>query len=161
MEPPRGSSAAPAVAKRANADSGVEKKPGARAQGKQRLRWTPQLHRRFVEAVDLLGGLDMATPKGVMQIMEVEGMSIQHVKSHLQKYRLQDSAANPASAPEVGEKRKDASGGAPGAGGGRRGACSADARAPPSAVPRARAPRRKRRACSAKRRRRRAFRRTR
>jgi SHAQKYF class myb-like DNA-binding protein len=99
------SSAAPAVAKRANADSGVEKKPGARAQGKQRLRWTPQLHRRFVEAVDLLGGLDMATPKGVMQIMEVEGMNIQHVKSHLQKYRLQDSAANPASAPEVGEKR--------------------------------------------------------
>ena len=114
------SSAAPAVAKRANADSGVEKKPGARAQGKQRLRWTPQLHRRFVEAVDLLGGLDMATPKGVMQIMEVEGMSIQHVKSHLQKYRLQDSAANPASAPEVGEKRKDASGDAAGGGGKER-----------------------------------------
>ena len=32
----------------------------------------------------------------------------ERVKSHLQKYRLQDSAANPASAPEVGEKRKDA-----------------------------------------------------
>ena len=111
------SSAAPAVAKRANTDSGVEKKPGARAQGKQRLRWTPQLHRRFVEAVDLLGGLDMATPKGVMQIMEVEGMNIQHVKSHLQKYRLQDSAANP---PEVGKKRKDASGDASGSGGKER-----------------------------------------
>lgn len=114
------SSAAPAGAKRANTDSGVEKKPGARAQGKQRLRWTPQLHRRFVEAVDLLGGLDMATPKGVMQIMEVEGMNIQHVKSHLQKYRLQDSAANPASAPEVGEKRKAASGDAAGGGGKER-----------------------------------------
>lgn len=66
-------------------------KPGTRAQGKQRLRWTPQLHKRFVEAVNLLGGFDLATPKGIMQFMGVEGMTIQHVKSHLQKYRLQDS----------------------------------------------------------------------
>jgi hypothetical protein len=55
-----------------------------------------------------------------MQIMEVEGMNIQHVKSHLQKYRLQDSAANPASAPEVGEKRKDTSSDAAGGGGKER-----------------------------------------
>ena len=110
---------ASADAKRANVDPGAEKKPGARAQGKQRLRWTPQLHKRFVEAVGLLGGLDMATPKGIMQFMEVEGMSIQHVKSHLQKYRLQDSAANPQSAPEVGEKR-GAPGDAAGSGGKER-----------------------------------------
>ena len=111
------STAASANANRADADPGAEKKPSARAQGKQRLRWTPQLHKRFVEAVSLLGGLDLATPKGIMQFMEVEGMSIQHVKSHLQKYRLQDSAANP---PEVGEKRKDASGDASGSGGKER-----------------------------------------
>jgi SHAQKYF class myb-like DNA-binding protein len=72
-----------------------------------------------VEAVGLLGGLDMATPKGIMQFMEVEGMSIQHVKSHLQKYRLQDSAANPRGAPEVGEKR-GAPGDASGSGGKER-----------------------------------------
>ena len=64
----------------------------AKPQGKQRLRWTPQLHKRFVEAVNRLR-LDLATPKGVMQFMEVEGMTIQHVKSHLQKYRMQGGSS--------------------------------------------------------------------
>jgi SHAQKYF class myb-like DNA-binding protein len=101
---------------------------GACAHGKQRLRWTPSLHKRFVEAVRLLGGLDLATPKGIMQFMDVEGMSIQHVKSHLQKYRLQDSAGNPEAAvlktepspSSEGEKRPAESDlGAGGSGGGK------------------------------------------
>ncbi|CAN1150085.1 Putative Myb family transcription factor At1g14600 [Linum perenne] len=52
-----------------------------------RLRWTPQLHASFVRAVDTLGGQDRATPKAVLQSMEVTGLSIAHVKSHLQMYR--------------------------------------------------------------------------
>ncbi|CAA7389392.1 unnamed protein product [Spirodela intermedia] len=52
-----------------------------------RLRWTPDLHRCFVHAVERLGGQDRATPKLILQMMNVRGLSIAHVKSHLQMYR--------------------------------------------------------------------------
>ncbi|CAN4126226.1 unnamed protein product [Withania somnifera] len=52
-----------------------------------RLRWTPDLHRRFVHAVERLGGQDRATPKLVVKLMDIKGLNIAHVKSHLQMYR--------------------------------------------------------------------------
>ncbi|CAI9097284.1 OLC1v1033672C1 [Oldenlandia corymbosa var. corymbosa] len=52
-----------------------------------RLRWTPDLHRRFIHAVQTLGGQDRATPKLVLQLMNVKELKIAHVKSHLQMYR--------------------------------------------------------------------------
>lgn len=53
---------------------------------KKRLVWTPELHERFVKAIDVVG-LNQAVPKALVTIMNVEGLTTEHVKSHLQKYR--------------------------------------------------------------------------
>ncbi|KAL2480554.1 myb family transcription factor PHL5 [Abeliophyllum distichum] len=60
---------------------------GAVSSSKTRIRWTQDLHDRFVECVNRLGGSDKATPKAILKLMDSEGLTIFHVKSHLQKYR--------------------------------------------------------------------------
>lgn len=71
-----------------SAMNGGDMVPLSPADPKPRLRWTPELHERFVDAVTQLGGADKATPKSVMRIMGVKGLTLYHLKSHLQKYRL-------------------------------------------------------------------------
>nr|QSD99756.1 MYB family transcription factor [Melilotus albus] len=55
---------------------------------KPRLKWTHELHQRFTEAINQLGGAEKATPKSLMRVMEIPGLTLYHLKSHLQKYRL-------------------------------------------------------------------------
>ncbi|WOH04687.1 hypothetical protein DCAR_0624099 [Daucus carota subsp. sativus] len=57
---------------------------------KQRRCWSPELHRRFVGALQELGGAHVATPKQIRELMQVDGLTNDEVKSHLQKYRLHD-----------------------------------------------------------------------
>ncbi|KAK3210805.1 hypothetical protein Dsin_015511 [Dipteronia sinensis] len=51
---------------------------------KARRCWSPDLHRRFVNALQMLGGSQVATPKQIRELMKVDGLTNDEVKSHLQ-----------------------------------------------------------------------------
>ncbi|XP_010528047.1 PREDICTED: myb family transcription factor EFM-like [Tarenaya hassleriana] len=63
-----------------------EKESGGKR--KQRRCWSQYLHRRFLNALQQLGGAHVATPKQIREVMKVDGLTNDEVKSHLQKYRL-------------------------------------------------------------------------
>ncbi|KAL7126069.1 hypothetical protein ABFS83_14G160700 [Erythranthe nasuta] len=55
---------------------------------KSRIKWTKELDEKFIESVKCLGGARKATPKEILKLMKCNGLTIFHVKSHLQKYRF-------------------------------------------------------------------------
>ncbi|CAM6051287.1 unnamed protein product [Sphagnum compactum] len=63
---------------------------------KSRRCWSPELHRRFVCALQQLGGSQVATPKQIRELMKVDGLTNDEVKSHLQKYRLHTRRPSPS-----------------------------------------------------------------
>ncbi|KAH7287400.1 hypothetical protein KP509_32G054500 [Ceratopteris richardii] len=56
------------------------------AKKKMKVDWTPDLHRRFVQAVEQLG-VDKAIPSRILELMGVKCLTRHNVASHLQKYR--------------------------------------------------------------------------
>ncbi|XP_022945207.1 two-component response regulator-like APRR2 isoform X2 [Cucurbita moschata] len=54
---------------------------------KLKVDWTPELHRKFVQAVEQLG-VNQAIPSRILELMKVEGLTRHNVASHLQKYRM-------------------------------------------------------------------------
>ncbi|XP_010552902.1 PREDICTED: transcription factor PCL1-like [Tarenaya hassleriana] len=80
-------SSADFAADSADLGSGAAGDESARTLKRPRLVWTPQLHKRFVDAVAHLG-IKNAVPKTIMQLMSVDGLTRENVASHLQKYRL-------------------------------------------------------------------------
>ncbi|KAL9252122.1 Transcription activator GLK1-like protein [Drosera capensis] len=56
------------------------------AKRKVKVDWTPELHRRFVEAVEKLG-VDKAVPSRILEMMGIDCLTRHNVASHLQKYR--------------------------------------------------------------------------
>uniref|UniRef100_A0A7N0VBL5 HTH myb-type domain-containing protein n=1 Tax=Kalanchoe fedtschenkoi TaxID=63787 RepID=A0A7N0VBL5_KALFE len=68
------------------AKAGRSSKTG-RGDGKRKVKvdWTPELHKRFVQAVEQLG--EKAVPSRILEVMGADGLTRHNIASHLQKYR--------------------------------------------------------------------------
>ncbi|KAL6651031.1 hypothetical protein ACP70R_009956 [Stipagrostis hirtigluma subsp. patula] len=68
---------------------------------KTRMRWTVEMHDRFIDAINQLGGSENAKPKAILDRMKVEGLTREQVKSHLQKYKSAQVKHHPSEGTSV------------------------------------------------------------
>ncbi|XP_021773809.1 transcription activator GLK1-like isoform X2 [Chenopodium quinoa] len=66
--------------------SGVNNNNNHQGKRKTKVDWTPELHRRFVQAVEQLG-VDKAVPSRILELMGIDCLTRHNIASHLQKYR--------------------------------------------------------------------------
>ncbi|KAI0510755.1 hypothetical protein KFK09_011364 [Dendrobium nobile] len=67
-------------------DDDIALKDNLPSQKRARVSWTPELHAKFINAVNQLG-IDKAVPTKILDIMGIPGLTRENVASHLQKYR--------------------------------------------------------------------------
>ncbi|KAL0010063.1 hypothetical protein SO802_005171 [Lithocarpus litseifolius] len=77
---------------------------------KPRMSWTPLVHEKFVESVQELGGIENATPKKILQLLQsnlkgFQDLDREEISSHLQKYR--DSIKRKVQLHMLGYRDKD------------------------------------------------------
>lgn len=94
------------------------------SEGKRKVKvdWTPELHRRFVQAVEQLG-VDKAVPSRILELMGIDCLTRHNIASHLQKYRSHRKhlLAREAEAASWSQRRQVYCGAtAPGGGGSKR-----------------------------------------
>ncbi|XBI04183.1 hypothetical protein VPH35_132517 [Triticum aestivum] len=71
----------------ANTDESKESTHASATQKKPKVAWTIELHTKFMEAINQIG-LYRATPKKILELMNVDYLTRKNVSSHLQKYKL-------------------------------------------------------------------------
>uniref|UniRef100_A0A0E0JG62 HTH myb-type domain-containing protein n=1 Tax=Oryza punctata TaxID=4537 RepID=A0A0E0JG62_ORYPU len=74
--------------KRKPSSSSSSAAAGKNSHGKRKVKvdWTPELHRRFVQAVEQLG-IDKAVPSRILELMGIECLTRHNIASHLQAAR--------------------------------------------------------------------------
>ncbi|PPD88218.1 hypothetical protein GOBAR_DD14856 [Gossypium barbadense] len=87
----------------------------------EKVDWTPELHRRFVQAVEQLG-VDKAVPSRILELMGIDCLTRHNIASHLQKYRSHRKhlLAREAEAANWTQRRQMYGGAATPVGGGKR-----------------------------------------
>ncbi|XP_061343943.1 two-component response regulator-like APRR2 [Gastrolobium bilobum] len=73
---------------------------------KMKVDWTPELHKKFVKAVEQLG-VDQAIPSRILELMKVDGLTRHNVASHLQKYRMHKRQTVPGEEDRKWQNQRD------------------------------------------------------